>query len=139
MPRFKLCKQCVYDRHIFLQKIITGIYILDNTRGCGILVVRPPMAMTGSPVLIEFYSFFQLKIFAPLYERYTITRNNVTNSFPDERHKMIETSEMRHVLEVKSVTPEDAGDYRVDCGSYLGTTNTDRLHVTGLCLCCPYL
>jgi len=98
------------------------------------------MAMTGSPALIEFYSSDQLKkIFAPLYERYTITRNNVTISFPDERHKMIETSEMRHVLEVKSVTSEDAGDYRMDCGSYLGTTNTDRLHVAGLCFCCTYL
>ena len=32
---------------------------------------------------------------------------------------MIESSEMRYVLEIKSVTPEDAGDYRVDCGGIL--------------------
>jgi len=32
---------------------------------------------------------------------------------------MIESSEMGYVLEIKSVTPEDAGDYRVDCGGIL--------------------
>ena len=59
-----------------------------------------------------------------------MTKNNVTFDTSGERHKVIEVVNMRYVLEIKSVTPEDAGNYRIDCGSYYGTTNTASLHIT---------
>ena len=60
-------------------------------------------------------------------------RNNETINFSNESHEVTEASEMRHVLKIKSVTPEDAGDYRVDCLGVLGTSNTAYLRIAGLC------
>jgi len=100
--------------------------------------VRPSTVKKGSPALIEFYPSDQFKEFhAPNHYNFIVMKNNVTFSFSDERHELIEASEMRHVLKITSVTPEDAGDYRLDCGRFLGTTNTASLRVASLCLCCP--
>jgi len=48
-----------------------------------------------------------------------MTKNSVSVSHSYEWHKMIKSSEMGYVLEIKSVTPEDADDYREDCGGIL--------------------
>jgi len=62
-------------------------------------------------------------------------RNSVAYNFSDEKQEMIEASEMRYLLVmINSVTTEDAGDYRVDCSGYLGTSNTACLNITGLCV-----
>ena len=105
--------------------------------GCGALFVRPATVQQGSPVLIEFYPSDQFKMSngQKYPNNYTMIRNNV--NFSDERHKVIEASEMRHVLEIKSVTTENAGDYRVDCWGYLGASNTAYLNITGLSYFCP--
>ena len=107
--------------------------------GCGALFVRPSTVQKGSPVMIEFYPSDQFKMSngQNYLNNYTMKRNNATFNFSDVKHELIEASEMRHVLEIKSVKTEDAGDYRVDCGSYLGSTNTAFLNVTGLCYFCP--
>ena len=115
------------------------LFLIDNTQGCGILFVHPSTVKTGSPALIEFYPSDQIKKSHVYIYDYDIVRNNVTFNFSGERHEryeLIEASEMRHVLQMKSVTPEDAGDYRVDCRSYLGTTDIASLRVAGLRLCC---
>jgi len=63
----------------------------------------------------------------------------VTTNFTDGKHKVIKASAIWHVLEIKSVKTNDAGDYRVDCGSYYGTSNTASLRVVGLCPGCTVL
>jgi len=93
--------------------------------------VRPSVAVKGSTVQIQYYPSDIMK--GKPWNYFIITRNNVTFNFSDGKHEVIEASEMRHVLEVKSVTTGDAGDYRVDCDSYYGTTNTASLRVVGLC------
>jgi len=107
--------------------------------GCGALFVRPSTVQKGSSAMIEFYPSDQFKMSngQKYPNNYTMIRNNVTFNFSDERHEVIEASEMRHVLEIKSVKTEDAGDYRVDCGMNLGTTNTAGLNITGLWVFCP--
>jgi len=87
------------------------------------------MAEKGSTVQIEYYPSDRK---GKQRDYFNMTKNNVTFDTSDERYKLIESSEMGYVLEIKSVTPEDTGDYRVDCGSYYGTTNTASLHITGL-------
>ena len=110
---------------------------LDNSKGCGILSMRPSMVEKGSSVQIEYYPSDTMK--GKPWDYFNMTKNNVTFDSSGERYKKIETSEMRHVLEIKSVTPEDTGDYRIDCGSYYGTTNTASLHITGLYSVCQIL
>jgi len=94
--------------------------------------VRPSIVKRGSPVQIEFYPSNQLKKFHADIHHPKMMRNNETINFSNESHEVIEASEIRHVLKIKSVTTEDAGDYRVDCGGVLGTTNTACLNITGL-------
>jgi len=95
--------------------------------------VRPSIVKSGSRALIEFYPSDQFKTFHADTHHYIVMRNNVAFSFSDERHELTEASEMRHVLEIKSVTPEDAGEYRVDCLGFIGTSNTAYLRIAGLC------
>jgi len=96
--------------------------------------VRPSTAKRGSRALIEFYPSDQFKKNYADINDYIVVRNNVTLSlFEERRHELIEVSEMRHVLEITSMTPEYAGDYRVDCKGSYGTTNTACLNITGLC------
>jgi len=111
---------------------------LDNSKGCGILSVRPSVVEKASTVQIEYYPSDTMKV-KPWDYYFYMTKNNVAFDSSGERYKKIESSEMRHVLEIKSVTPEDTGDYRIDCGSYYGTTNTASLHITGLYSVCQIL
>jgi len=92
--------------------------------------VRPSIAEKGSTVHIEYYPSDIRKGKPPDY--FNMTKNNVPFDSSKERYKVIESSELRHVLEIKSVTPEDVGDYRMDCGGYLGSTNTASLHIKGI-------
>ena len=95
--------------------------------------MRPSTAKSGSRALIEFYPSDQFrKYYADIHD-YNVVRNNVTLSCFDERHKLIEATEKRHVLEIKYVSSEYAGDYRVDCKDSYGTTNTACLNITGFC------
>jgi len=98
--------------------------------------VRPSIVKSGSRALIEFYPSDQFKKVGVDEKAFTMIRNNETFNFSRIKHEVIEASEMRHVLEIKSVTHEDAGDYRVDCGKNLGNTNTACLNITGLCYFC---
>jgi len=93
--------------------------------------VRPSTVKSGSRALIEFYPSDQFKKYNAHKIDYKILRNNKTLNLPDERHEWNKSSEMRRVLEIKSVTTEDAGDYRVDCERLLGSTNTACLNITG--------
>jgi len=95
------------------------------------------MAEKGSTVKIEYYPSDVRKGKPP--DKFNMTKNNVTFDSSGERYKVINIINMRYVLEIKSVTPEDAGDYRVDCGSDLGTTNTGSLHIAGLYSGCQIL
>jgi len=102
--------------------------------------VHPSTAKGCSPALIEFYPSDQFKEYHAHENTINdynfnikIMRNNATLRFSDQRHEVIEAREMRHVLEIKSVTPDDAGDYRVDCWGFLGTSNTAYLRIAGLC------
>ena len=95
--------------------------------------MRPSVVKNGSTVWIEYYPSDIMK--GKPWDYFIMTKNNVTFDSSGERYKMIDFIKMRHVLEIKSVTTEDAGDYRVDCGSY-GTTNTASLRVAGLCPGC---
>ena len=92
--------------------------------------MRPSIAEKGSTVHIEYYPSDIRKGKPPDY--FNMTKNNVPFDSSKERYKVIESSELRHVLEIKSVTPEDVGDYRMDCGGYLGSTNTASLHIKGI-------
>jgi len=116
---------CAFKTHIYVS--------IDSTNGCGTLCVRPSTAKSGSCALIEFYPSDQFRKKYSDINDYNVVRNNVTLSFFGERHELIEASEMRHVLEIKSVTSEYAGDYRVDCKGSYGTTNTACLIITGFC------
>jgi len=93
--------------------------------------VRPSTVKSGSRALIEFYPSDQFKKYYAHKIDYNILRNNKTINLPDERHEWNKSNEMRHVLEIRSVTTEDAGDYRVDCERLLGSTNTACLNITG--------
>ena len=95
------------------------------------------MVNKGAAVRIEYFPSYQMK--EKPWKYFIMTKNNVTLDSSGERHKVIEVINMRYVLEIKSVTPEDAGDYRIDCGSYYGTTNTASLHMTGLYSVCRIL
>ena len=92
------------------------------------------MVKKGADVRIEYFPSYQMK--GKPWNNFIMTKNNVTFNSSGDRHKVIEAINMRYVLEIKSVTPEDAGDYRVDCGSYYGTTNTASLHMTGFYSVC---
>jgi len=92
------------------------------------------MAEKGSTVQIEYYPSDLMK---EKWDYLTMTRNNLTLSLPRVEHKVNKELNMWYELELKSVTPEDAGDYRVDCGNYLGTTNTVSFHIIGLYSGCP--
>ena len=99
--------------------------------------MRPSVVKNGSTVWIEYYPSDIMK--GKPWDYFIITKNNVTTNFTDGKHEVIKGSAIWHVLEIKSVTAEDAGVYRVVCGSYNGTTNTASLRVVGLCPGCTVL
>jgi len=101
----------------------------ENSRGCGILNILPAVVTGGTQAKFEFYPSNQVQETKTnsLIKKF---QNNVWTDV-DSRMYATDESTWRHVLMFENVTHADSGDYHVDCGEHVGTTNTVCLRVAG--------